>query len=54
MPAVSLGGMDMLMVVHIDQAARVNADLSEDGSTISVWKEAVICRFNIRNIMAYS
>ena len=32
MPAVSLGGMDMLMVVHIDQAARVNADLSEDGS----------------------
>lgn len=31
-PAVSLGGMDMLMVVHIDQAARVNAELNPDGS----------------------
>ncbi len=31
-PTVALGGMDMLMVVHIDQAARVNADLNEDGS----------------------
>lgn len=31
-PVVSLGGMDMLMVVHIDQAARVNAELNPDGS----------------------
>lgn len=32
MPDVRLGGMDMLMVVHIDQAARVNAELNADGS----------------------
>lgn len=32
MPQVALGGMDMIMVVHIDQAARVNAELSADGS----------------------
>lgn len=32
MPKVALGGMDMIMVVHIDQAARVNAELSADGS----------------------
>lgn len=32
LPPVTLGGIDMLMVVHIDQAARVNADLNEDGS----------------------
>lgn len=31
-PKVALGGMNMLMVVHVDQAARVNAELSADGS----------------------
>lgn len=31
-PTISLGGIDMLMTVQIDQAARVNADLNPDGS----------------------
>lgn len=31
-PIITLGGLDMLMVIHIDQVARVNADLNADGS----------------------
>ncbi len=32
-PAMSLGGMDMLMSVHIDDAVRIRADLSPDRSS---------------------
>ena len=31
-PAMSLGGMDMIMSVHIDNAVRLRADLSPDRS----------------------
>ena len=42
-PTVSLGGLDMLMMVHIDPSVRVKVDL-DASAIVSNWKEVAIFR----------
>ena len=47
-PPLQLGGMDMLLTIHIDPAVRLQADLSADQESRIELEEVVIFIFNIR------
>jgi len=44
-----IGGLDMLMTIRIDQAVRLNADITPTNRAVWNWREGATCHSNIRH-----